>query len=650
MVARWTDAAGADRSGGRRRNGARPAGRGRRRGADPAPVVGAARPQRRPAAAPPRAAGPALAVEGRELRRLRAAVGADRRRRRRARRRLGQHRHAGPRHRPRPRRRRDAATLVAEVERALGPARAAARAGSPTGSARRRTSMARRLAAYFADPGADRREGRRPRCRCGSTSAGPSSAAASTGSSASRDGGLRVVDLKTGSSKPKADDVRPHRAARRLPAGRRAAGRSGPRATLGRRGAAAARQGRRHVTGHHAPAAGAARGGRRPRVGARARRGDGRGDGRRRVRGDARARAAPLPGQDSCPALPEGRRRDCDCTRPTRRASTLADGARAARRRPPSSWPSSRRRCARCSSWPAPGRARPRRWPRASSGWSPTASSTRPGARSHLHPQGRGRARRAHRPRACAALREAGIWTPRPGRGRRRACSTACPPCRPTTRMPGGSCASTRCGWGRARAPAAHRGGRVAVRARGGRVAGTAPMDGVDKAESTVIERRRRPRRRDGRAPRRRRTTSAGYLDEFEAALAGVPKGVQPKRRARPMVTRRPCRRCATGGRCCPWSTRYHDLKRSRDAMDFADQMALAARLAAVGAAVGATERAAVPGGAARRVPGHLRGAAAAAAVAVRGSRRGLGDRCRSPRSATRTSRSTAGAARARRP
>ena len=49
--------------------------------------------------------------------------------------------------------------------------------------------------------------------------------------------------------------------------------------------------------------------------------------------------------------------------------------ARAATRRPPSRRRSSSRRSRRPSSSPAPGRARPRRWPRGSCGWSPTGWS-----------------------------------------------------------------------------------------------------------------------------------------------------------------------------------------------------------------------------------------------------------------------------------
>ena len=69
-----------------------------------------------------------------------------------------------------------------------------------------------------------------------------------------------------------------------------------------------------------------------------------------------------------------------------------------------------------------------------------------------------------------------------------------------------------------------------------------------------------------------------------------------------------------------PIVERYR-AKRSRDALDFADQVALAARLAGAFPDVGAARAGALPGGAARRVPGHQRGPAGAAAPAVRGAR-----------------------------
>ena len=80
--------------------------------------------------------------------------------------------------------------------------------------------------------------------------------------------------------------------------------------------------------------------------------------------------------------------------------------------------------------------------------------------------------------------------------------------------------------------------------------------------------------------------------------------------------------------------------------MDFGDQMALAARLAR-DLPRGRRGRAGpVPGGAARRVPGHLPRPAACCCARCSAP----GTRCRSPRSATRTSRSTAGAGPARAP
>ena len=78
------------------------------------------------------------------------------------------------------------------------------------------------------------------------------------------------------------------------------------------------------------------------------------------------------------------------------------------------------------------------------------------------------------------------------------------PPCPPTTRMPGGWCASTRCGWatspsrGCCPRPAAWQYAAEVVQSYDG------PMDEVVKAECDHHRGRRRPRRGDGRAPPRR--------------------------------------------------------------------------------------------------------------------------------------------------
>ncbi|WP_377641045.1 UvrD-helicase domain-containing protein [Oryzobacter terrae] len=119
-------------------------------------------------------------------------------------------------------------------------------------------------------------------------------------------------------------------------------------------------------------------------------------------------------------------------------------------------------------------------------------------------------------------------------------------------------------------------------------VAWDGPMDEVDKAESTV-------------------TTAvvdlagelaehlvgppalAAHLHAVVAALEAVPKGEGTRKRTNPMrdvvgVLRQ---RAAV----VPVLERYQELKRSRDAMDFADQMALAARIAAEVGQVGVAER-----------------------------------------------------------
>ena len=62
---------------------------------------------------------------------------------------------------------------------------------------------------------------------------------------------------------------------------------------------------------------------------------------------------------------------------------------------------------------------------------------------------------------------------------------------------------------------------------------------------------------------------------------------------------------------------RYEELKAELGYVEFADQMAAAARLATEVPAVPAALRVGVRRGAARRVPGHLRGAGDAAARAV---------------------------------
>ncbi|MFL6152140.1 MAG: UvrD-helicase domain-containing protein [Ornithinibacter sp.] len=116
------------------------------------------------------------------------------------------------------------------------------------------------------------------------------------------------------------------------------------------------------------------------------------------------------------------------------------------------------------------------------------------------------------------------------------------------------------------------------------------PMEGVEKAESTV-------------------TTAvvdlagemaehlvgvdavARHLDAVVAALEAVPSGVT-KRRAFPSEVRDAITVLRERRAVLPLVERYHELKRSRDAMDFADQVALAARIATTVPQVGVAERA----------------------------------------------------------
>ena len=269
------------------------------------------------------------------------------------------------------------------------------------------------------------------------------------------------------------------------------------------------------------------------------------------------------------------------------------------------------------------------------------AGRAAPRARPHLHPQGRGRARRAGPPDAAAGCAHAHEHVAVPRRRRRggaahrRADRHDLPLLR---RGPGRRArAADR---PRAEHPAGRRGGQLAVRRAGRRVATTAPMDAVDRAVTTVIgdvlalagelaehlrdaDDVRGADRAGARAPR------------VAAAGAGPAHGgpLQGRRASCSTCSRR-------GSPCCRWSSATPRSSATAASMDYGDQVAVAARIAR-DAPGGRRDRARpVRRGAARRVPGHRRGAAGAAHVAVRAG-------TRSPRSATRASPSTAGAARA---
>ncbi|PKW26122.1 ATP-dependent DNA helicase [Phycicoccus duodecadis] len=83
----------------------------------------------------------------------------------------------------------------------------------------------------------------------------------------------------------------------------------------------------------------------------------------------------------------------------------------------------------------------------------------------------------------------------------------------------------------------------------------------------------------------------AAHLDEVVATLEAVPRGAS-RRTAYPAPVRDALAVLRERRAVLPLVQRYAELKRSRDAMDFADQMALAARIAREVPEVGAGERA----------------------------------------------------------
>ena len=116
------------------------------------------------------------------------------------------------------------------------------------------------------------------------------------------------------------------------------------------------------------------------------------------------------------------------------------------------------------------------------------------------------------------------------------------------------------------------------------------PMEGVEKAESTVTtavvdlagemaEHLVGPDR------------LGAHLDEVVATLELVAKGETSRRKAYPASVRTALAVLRERRAIVPLLERYAELKRSRDAMDFADQMALAARLAMTVPEVGTAER-----------------------------------------------------------
>ena len=115
------------------------------------------------------------------------------------------------------------------------------------------------------------------------------------------------------------------------------------------------------------------------------------------------------------------------------------------------------------------------------------------------------------------------------------------------------------------------------------------PMDAVSKAESTitaaVVD-------LAGEMAEHLLTTEdvGEYLARVDVALAALPKGAS-RARDLPAETRKVRDALRERAAVLPMVDRYLRLKRERDAMDFADQMALAARLATRFEDIGAIER-----------------------------------------------------------
>ena len=116
------------------------------------------------------------------------------------------------------------------------------------------------------------------------------------------------------------------------------------------------------------------------------------------------------------------------------------------------------------------------------------------------------------------------------------------------------------------------------------------PMEGVEKAESTVTT-----AVVDLAGEMAEHLVGAGelgeHLEEVVATLELVARGEPSRRKAYPAAVRGALTVLRERRAIVPLLERYTELKRSRDAMDFADQMALAARLALTVSDVGRAER-----------------------------------------------------------
>ncbi len=470
----------------------------------------------------------------------------------------------------------------------------------------------------------------------GRRSAGPSLRAGSTGWSATRDGrapGHRPQDRQPPSRPTPRWPSTPSSASTRSPSSTGAFAEHGS-ASAGGAALGPARQGRRR---RHRRCSCSRRCAERddPRWadGSSRETADGHGGGA--LRGDASERLPHLPGPRAAArsspraggsvadhahctrtAEPIAARRLGRCRRPTARAGR---GHRGAARR-------------RCSSSPAPARARPRRWRRGWSGWSPTASST-PDQVLGLTFTRKAAGELAERVgERLRQLRARGLWRPATTDGAE------------TLGEPTVSTYHSYAGRARRRArPAA----RVRARRRG-----CSPRPPRWQLADEVVARLRR--RHDAGRPRRRARSPTRSLDAGRRAAPStcVDPGaaradlVEPAaRRSRRPPSRRagPAADAAVGkvladaagaaARCCRWSRATRRASATREALDFGDQMALAARLARDSPRSARPSAARFRVGAARRVPGHQPRPGGAAAGAVRPAGHpvtAVGDPCQS--------------------
>ena len=482
----------------------------------------------------------------------------------------------------RARRRRRRRPCAAEVERALGPARACRPAGCRRPrAATEATAMVTGSPRYFGEADAAGLAAGRRRARLRvELGRARARAAGSTGSSATPTARLRVVDLKTGASKPTADEVRRH-------------GQLGAYQLAVERGRL--RRARQPVGGAALLQVGKAAGGQERRCSCSRRStddddpgwagelvaGDGRGHGRR-ARSAATVRLGVhqfCPAADELPGPARGRGIDADDPMPLLRPAETRRGARAARTPTAEQARSSRRRCGPLLVVAGAGSGKTETMA-ARVVWLVANGLVEPDQVLGLTFTRKAAGELAERiAGGCAGCAHVGLWTPAVERGRRRGARRHARPSRPTTPTPAG--------WSREHGlrlgvePESRllsEAAALAVRRRGGR-----PLRRADgRRRLGRVHGHRggaRPGRRAGRAPARARTTSSASSTRSRRACSRCP-GRRAAARDLPKEVKDALTALRARRAVLPLVRAYLDLKRSRDAIDFADQMALAARLA----------------------------------------------------------------------